>query len=377
MKLFIPVLIVAFITLSCGSAQKSFEKGDYISAFEKAAKELKAKPDDKNLEEIVKSSYKAGVTQQLDKVKTLESGNDPYKYEKIAAEYASINKMYDILQSVDCCDNFKESYRDFKEEQHQALNFAAETRYHYGEQAMTLNSREGAKQAYFEFSKAAELIPGYKDAAQLAQQSRDAATVTIFIQDFANAQPYYSLNYNPFYNQVSNYLFQLNRPGSFTQFINGSTPGYNVSSKQPDQVIQLSFPMISFSPPLITKQTVNNSQQVGTGKKNADGKEIMQTVTSTVTIYTKTVNTRAELFYQILDNHTGAFIYSNRAYSDYLWTYTWATVQGDRRALDANNQRLIGLTEIAPPQNQFLFDELTRRLYDDFTYQINNFYSNY
>ncbi|MCO4292868.1 hypothetical protein NF867_08350 [Solitalea sp. MAHUQ-68] len=377
MKVSIPILIIAFVTFSCGSAQKSFEKGDYVSSFERAAKELKSKPNDNRLIEILKDSYKTGVSQQLDKIKSLEASNNPYKYETIAAEYVTINKMYDLLQSVNCCENFKENYRDFKPEQQDAFNHAADARYHYGEQAMALNTREGAKQAYNEFSKAAQLVPNYKDAAQLAQQARDAATVTVFIQDFGNIQPMYSLNYNPFYNQVSNYLFQLNKPGSFTSFINGTTPGYNNSSKRPDQVIQMSFPMISFSRPIITKQTVTNSQQVGTGKKSVDGKEIMETVSSTVTIYTKTVNTRAELFYQILDNHTGAFIYSNRAYSDFIWTYSWATSRGDRRALDSNSQRLVSISEVAPPQNQFLFDELTRRLYDDFTYQINNFYSNY
>ncbi|AFD08634.1 hypothetical protein [Solitalea canadensis] len=377
MRFSICILFIAAIVFGCGSAQKSFEKGDYISAFERAVKELRSKPESKPLKDILRTSYKEGVTRLLDQVKAQEASTDPYRYEKVAATYSTINSMYDQLQTVNCCDKFKENYRDFKAEQKQATANATEARYSYGEQAMALNTREGSKQAYGEFMRANQLTPGYKDALKLAQQAKEEATITVFIQDFGNIQPMYGLNYNPFYNQVTNYLFRLNRPNSFTNFINGSSPGYNYNSKRPDQVIQMSFPSIYFSRPFITKQTITNNREVSTGKRGTDGKEIMQTVTAKVTIYTKTVTARAELFYQILDNHTGAFVYSNRAYADQPWTYSWAVSEGDGRALDKTNQELVGRQEIYPPQYQFIFDELTKRMYDDFTAQISQFYRDY
>lgn len=72
LKLYILLLtVISIAAVSCKTASKLYEKGNYTEAVELAAKKLQKDPDDPKLLNIIQSSYRYAVNDHETRIKEM------------------------------------------------------------------------------------------------------------------------------------------------------------------------------------------------------------------------------------------------------------------------------------------------------------------
>jgi hypothetical protein len=91
--------------------------------------------------------------------------------------------------------------------------------------------------------------------------------------------------------------------------------------------------------------------------------------------FEKTITSSGLLDFQIRD-FNGKVIAHEKMPGTYVWRDSWATYQGDERAL-TNDKALLKRRELIPPLPQDLFLEFIKPIYSQLVTKVNNFYSRY
>src|SRR5215813_1881738 len=91
------ILSVVTFLVSCKSATKLYSKGNYDEAVEVAAKKLQKDPNDKQLRDVIQSSYRYAVQDHESKISNYSSSNNDLKWEWIYNEYSSLQNLYDAI----------------------------------------------------------------------------------------------------------------------------------------------------------------------------------------------------------------------------------------------------------------------------------------
>jgi len=77
---------------------------------------------------------------------------------------------------------------------------------------------------------------------------------------------------------------------------------------------------------------------------------------------------------RIEDGYSGRLIDSKRFGGGYVWSETWASFNGDERALNSDQLRLSRRREAFPPPEQDLFIEFSKPLFGQLTDYIRKYY---
>ena len=103
MKLKLYILLLTGISISavsCKTASKLYEKGNYTEAVELAAKKLQKDPDDAKLLDIIQSSYRYAVNDHEGRVRNNAESTSELKWEWMYNDYAALQRMYDAIYRV-------------------------------------------------------------------------------------------------------------------------------------------------------------------------------------------------------------------------------------------------------------------------------------
>src|SRR5579885_643868 len=96
---FYTIFIVSAVTflVSCKSASKLYQKGNYDEAVTVAAKKLQKDPNNKSLQSTIIDAYRFAVNDHEKNITNYSSGNNDLKWEWIYNEYASLQNLYDAI----------------------------------------------------------------------------------------------------------------------------------------------------------------------------------------------------------------------------------------------------------------------------------------
>jgi hypothetical protein len=99
LKLYAYFLIaLAVFLVSCKSAEKMYQKGNYDEAVELAAKKLSKKPNDASLLETLQSAYRFAMNDHESRIRNYSNSNDALKYEHILQEYLDLQRLYESIR---------------------------------------------------------------------------------------------------------------------------------------------------------------------------------------------------------------------------------------------------------------------------------------
>jgi len=353
---------VIFITLSvlffsCKSAEKMYLKGNYDEAVELAAKKLSKKPNDAGLLQTLQSAYRFALEDHESRIRNFSNSFEDLKYERIYGEYVDLQRLYeavrrspavfDIVQPTD----YSAYITTYKEQ-------AANARIERGQILMDNNTKQGARDAYFEFQRALDLKPGDIAIRQKLDDAYASAVTNVVLLPLTRyGYQYSSYNFdmNNFNVDIMRYLNNNNNNRFVRYYQAAETRGYNVRM---DNTVEMKFSDVNIGRYRDQRSTREVSRQV-VGKEIVYKKDsvVKEWITVKATITTTTRSIQADgLLQATIRDYNDRWLWSDTYRGDYSWQASFSTFTGDERALSDEDKKLIAQKEQWPPAN----DEIIR-----------------
>jgi len=363
---------------ACTSSKKLLERGDYYAAVFKAVDKLQKSPNNKKARSALRQAYPYALSQLLNQAKHAGQANDPLRWTKTADVYQKINRMYETVQRSPAAMQVISNPKNYYKEYAGVKEKAAEEQYNLGEKALSFNTRESAKEAYYHFMKASEFESGYRDVNDKIAESHYYATLKVVVEQISLPSRHFKVSADFFQDQIAGYLHDFSNRNQFVRFY---TPDEAKREKlEPDQIMRLQFEdFVVGETNTFQKETTLTKDSVKVGEttlENGDKLPVYGNVSAKFITNRVEVGSRGLLSMRIVDGYTQGTVYNENLPGEFVWFSEWATYQGDERALTKEEKRLCGLRPVSPPPPQQMFVEFTKPIYDQLTSRINRFYRN-
>jgi tetratricopeptide (TPR) repeat protein len=353
---------VIFITLSalffsCKSAEKMYLKGNYDEAVELAAKKLSKKPNDAGLLETLQNAYRFAVEDHESRIRNFSNSFEDLKYERVYHEYLGLQRLYDaVRRSPNVFDIVQPT--DYSAYITTYQQQAANARVERGLTLMDNNTKQGARDAYYEFQRALELKPGDLNIRQKLDDAYASAVTNVVLLPLTRygfQYSSYNFDMNNFNYDILRYLNNNNNNRFVRYYQDSEARGMNLRL---DNSVEMRFSDVNIgryrdqrSTREVTKQVVGKEIVY---KKDSVVKEWI-TVKATITTTTRSVQADGLLQATVRDFNQ-RWLWSDTYRGDYSWQASFSTFTGDERALSEEDRKLIGQKEQWPPSN----DEIIR-----------------
>ncbi|MEO5909712.1 MAG: hypothetical protein ABIP95_02435 [Pelobium sp.] len=372
------VLLIGLITLvlgSCSSGEKALQNGDYDKAVYTAINRLKNNPNKEKALQTLSKGYNYALNRHLNRIKDIKLTDDKFKWEGIITEYQNINYLANAIGDCPVCMEAVPQPEKFIAELSDAKYFAAEARYEDGKQLLAKNNRLAAKDAYFDFERAEQLSPNFKDAKEMMDTAYFGALIRVLVEPVLVNSRMYKLSNQYFQDKI--YEFMRNYESrSFVKFY---TPEEAMLSKfKFDQILSLNFDDFVVGQTYVKERIENikkDNIKIGVTRDSLK-KPIYATVTGKLTTFQKTITSSGLLDFQIRDMN-GKMITHEKMPGTFVWEDSWGVYRGDERALTNEDKVLLRRKETVPPAPQALFLEFTKPIYDQLINKVRRFYTSY
>ena len=388
------------------SAQANYQANDYEAALRDTVTVLKQKPNHVEAQNFVPIFFNAAVDVGQNRIKTLETTSDKFKWDEIVAEYNRLIEMNTLVQNLPPLTHKKTKQRitfetqDYSRQLAEASEKAAEAHYQEGIRlSASADDVETQKQTAKEFKTADTFVPGYKDAQSRYEQARSAGTKKIAILTVAdesvNAHAYGVLRETITDNiirivlkdpEASEYLtivsrYQLEQVMaaqdlSVTEQFDKQTVIDIGQALGVHEIVVVQMTQIDDTVPDTTSTTLNRQDTVrkktGTkktvdedGNTKTESKYSDVTVTAKFTRHRRTSSASIIGSYRILDAQTATPKQSDNFIIEHQFVATWATYTGDKEALSKSESNELGNEKKAPAKEVMVFEasnKLSREL---------------
>ncbi len=377
LKMLIIGLLGLFILDACSSGKRLNKRGDYEGAVYQAINRLRQTPNNQKAGEALSSAYPRAVKVSLDRIKILESQNNPINLGEIVRIYTNLNKMAEELTRCPGCMQVISRPQFYTNEENRARQDAAEFHYVTGENLLKANGRENAILAFRNFELVMGFVPGYKNVATLLEDARFAATLKVLINPVSINSRTYELSNEFFESQVITYLSNL-YPNKLIRFY--QLEEYKRYNFTPDQVVTLQFDDFVVGQTLLQERVEDFSKDsvvMGTTKIGDSTISVYGTVKAKLTTRSKTLVSSGLLDLRITDGYSNRLLMQDKLSGTFTWACEWGFFNGDERALTKAQMAITKNSELMPPAPQALFVEFTKPIYQQLTQRVSNFYRNY
>ncbi len=372
------IFAVAVFVVGCNTAQKALERGDFEKSADMTISKLRSKPGDKKARRVFQQAWPMALEWHQEAIAEKKRSTDPFKWDEISRSYATLDRLSAEVRRCPACLELVERPRSYENEIREANQNAAEAHYQAGLDLMKNPTRENARNASYHFREADYRVSGYRDSHERLQDALEVATLKVMVEHLPLNLRRYELSNDYFRDQIYNSLENGRPLNEFVRFYTAEEV-YDADIDDIDQVVRLEFVDFTVGRAVRNADTkeIFSKDSVKVGEvKDADGKKlpVYGIVKARYTTYKKTVESGGELELRIIDNHTGRLLSSERIGSTYVWADTWASFNGDERALTTEQLRLAKRNEIPPPADQELFVEFTKPLYTGVIDRLRRFY---
>ncbi len=368
------------IGFGCTSSKKLLKQGAYYEAVLTATDKLKKNPGHDKTQKALRMAYPLAVQHFKEQIHKAKVTKDQWQWSLTADAYQSLNTMYEAIQSTPKARQIVSNPKSFYEQYAQVKGKAAQEQYKAGDHALSDNTREGAREAYYYFQRADQYVAGYQDVEKKMREAKDKATLKVVIDPVPVPSRFYKVSGDFFYNQVTQHLKNKYGQNSFIAFY---TPheankwGIDV----PDQILELRFEDFTVGQTNTSRHTENitkDSVKVGEiTMEDGTKKPVYGEVSAKLTTHHIQVISGGILSMIVLDGQNHGVLLNDEMEGQFTWVDEWATYQGDKRALTGEQLHLCGKRASVPPPPQDLFVEFTKPIYDQLTNRIYQYYRGY
>ncbi len=384
------------------SAKKYYQIGDYDSAVHAVSRSLQIKADNQKGISLLEIAYPLAVTRHqsnIDKLKTLEDASKwpdlVYKYEALESLGNQVELLKSILK-IQMNYNLTLAIGDYSDELKKSRPLAADYHYTMGMKYQDDISKKSQKEAAINFKLAQKFVANYKNAQELYEETRAAATITLLIRPFNG-----NINLTSFIrNQMmmkqttasKEFLRIITREQLRTILNEQGLVQAGISENNYIKIGQLSGADHILSATIVTthrpvekiseEQIKQKKEVVISKEKYVDStgvektKKIKGEVKATVNYYKKSTGATLNISYQITDINNGETIFTGNLSGKENFFYEWATYDGDKRALSDRYKRLVNRKEIFAPSIDNLTMKIAKSISAKFQRKVANHYSN-
>ena len=380
LKLYILLLTVISISaVSCKTASKLYEKGNYTEAVELAAKKLQKDPNDPKLLDIINNSYSYAVTDHESRIHNLSISTNELKYESMYNEYLSLQRMYDAIYKVPSVLEIVKPF-DYSSYLITYSQKASDVRYDRGIAFMQRYTKKSYQDAYREFQLALRFDAGNRDATIKLNEAYEYAVTNVVIlpmqQQGGFVYSSYSVGGNNFDDQLVRDL-QYNSGNQFVKFYSAwDARSQNV---RVDQEVDLRIATMDIGRQYDNRTTRKVSKDIVVKetvyKPDSVVKEYAK-VNANITTTRRTMNSSIQLQVNVR-NVDGRWVWNDNVNAVHNWSTEFATFTGDERALsDADKQIVNRRHEFAPTESEIM-RVLLESVNNDAQYRIRNYFNRY
>ncbi|MEP6750530.1 MAG: hypothetical protein ABJB86_22525 [Bacteroidota bacterium] len=372
MKRLTASLLAAFIFFAaCKSTTKLFEEGQYDKALYSALDDLRKKPDNAAAANILPQAYNEAVTKYQNSIAAASTGTqNGQKLDIIYRDYIALQKMYVAIASTPAAFSHV-SARNYASDVSAAAENAAAYRYDRGMEFMQHSDRISAQKAYENFKVVSAYVPGYKDAEEQKAAAYNMAVTNIIVDKFDQRFNNYTVDGNYFQNDI---VYNLNNIGGshYYKFYNTSEP--RAREVRADQFMDINVYDISFGQMAVNRDKYTVSKDITEKDEKDATKTKTTTVSATVNITRRIIDSRASMDYRITDAASRRMVGNDRISAQYTWEKLTGNYTGDDRALSDKDWAIIkGAFNNQPSYNE-LYRELTNQLMNQFNNRMRSIY---
>lgn len=376
---------ISILAISCKTASKLYEKGNYTEAVELAAKKLQKDPDDPKLLNIIQSSYDYAVNDHESRIRSNSESNNELKWEWIYNEYASLQRMYDAIYRVPAVFNIVKP-ADYSSYLVTYGEKAGDIRYDRGLTFMQRNhgqhpaDKQSYRSAYHEFQTALKFRPGHRDIVQKMNEAYDYAVTNVVIlpmqQHGGFVYSSYTIGGNNFDDQLIRNL-QYNSGSEFVKFY--SVWDARNQNIRVDQEINMRLATVNIGRYFDNRSTRRVSKEIVVRetiyKPDSVVREYARVYADIITTR-RTINSDALLQVSVRDTD-GRWLWNDNFNGNHSWTTEFATYTGDARALSESDKQLVNhRQEFAPPESEIM-RYLLEQISNDALYRIKNYFNRF
>lgn len=372
---FLLVGIISLGALSCKTASKLYEKGNYTAAVELAAKKLQKDPDDPKLLDIIQQSYRFAVNDHENRIRTHAQSSNELKWEWMYNEYVSLQRMYTAIFRVPSVYTLVQP-ADYSSYVQTYAEKAGDVHVERGLAYMQRYDKQSYRAAYREFETALLFKPGDTGIQQKLGEAWDYAVTNVVILPLQQHGGYVYSGYSPGADNLDDRLtrrLQNNSGNEFVRFYSA----WEARSRQvrADQLVELQFSDIrigrlnehvttrKLSKDVLVKETVIRPDSVV--REYAHVKATVQDIR-------RSLASRASLQMTIRDGNDH-WLWSETFSAQHNWSNTFSTYTGDHRALSQEDLQLTARRPETVPSELDIMQCLTDEISEEAIRQIRNY----
>jgi len=370
---------VSILTISCKTASKLYEKGNYTEAVELAAKKLQKDPDDPKLLNIIQDAYRYAVKDHETRISAHAAGTNELKWEWSYNEYASLQRMYDAIYRVPEVLAIVNPV-DYSSQLVIHREKAGDVRYDRGIAFMQRYDKQSYRNAYREFQAALKFKPGDRDAILKLSEAYDYAVTNVVIlpmqQQGGFVYSSYTVGRNNFDDQLIRNL-QYSSGNEFVKFYSGwDARSQNIRVDKEVEMIMAAVDIGRYrddrsirkvSKEIVVKETVY--------KPDSIVKEYAK-VFATITTTRRRMHSDAVLQVNVRDEN-GRWLWSDNFAANHNWSTEFSAFTGDERALSESEKQLVNRRREFAPTEPEIMRCLMEEISNNALYRIRNHFNQY
>ena len=378
MRPYLSSLILCLLIMSCSSGKKALERGDYYNATLQAVNRLRSNPNSGKAIQAVRDSYPMSLDYFQGKIDYSLSSNAPFKYSEVVGFYEKMNRLSDEVSRCPAAFNLFPKVNYFTTELAQVRKLAAEEQYNAGLSNEKINSRLSWKDAWFNFQQADHFSSGYLDVKRRLEVAKFNATLKVIVEQIQVPRKY-QLTSDFFLNQILENLMR-NRPNEFVAYYSPESAD-KAGLKNPDQLLRMNFDDFVIGQ-VYDKESVQelsrDSVEVGTVTlSNGQKIKAYNTVKAKLIVNRRELVSKGVLDVTIVDLSINKVVSQQKFPGQFVWFAEWGSFNGDERALNDEQLKICKRKTIPPPNQQDLFIEFTKPIYNQVTPFLKSFYKQY
>ena len=380
-KFFLFLLSGFFLLNSCSTGLKSLQRGEYYDAILKAANRLSSDPDNRKATQVVRDGYPMVIAFYQEEIDQILSSRDQFKWQRTLEIMQSVNSISDEIRRIPAARKLVPNPKTYTSEMADVKNNAAQEFYDSGMDALSRNTRETAKQAYFDFLKADELVRGFRDTKQKMLESKDLATLKVVVEQIpVNGKYEYSARF--FYDNVFQMLNQRFQEKDFVHFYSPEEAD-KMKLKFPDMVLQMGFYDFYIDRPRHFEEEKELSKQVEEKYQVKISKDSTATQTRSVLkkgkikIITDQVGSGGLLELKAVEFQSQKIVFTDKIPGQFTWENKYGIFVGDKEVLDNTLIAILNNQSQLPPASQDMFVLFTKPIFNQLTDKLVNYFKQY
>ncbi len=376
---FLSFITATILFISCKTASKLYEKGNYDEAVELAAKKLQKDPTDSKLRNIIQSSYKYAVEDHESRIRNNSESNNELRWEWMYNEYASMQKMYDAIRKVPQIFELIHPM-DYSSYMVTYAEKAGDTRYDRGLSFMNGFTKKGYQDAYHEFQIAERFKPGNRDVVLKMNEAYEYAVTNVVILPVEENNGFRFSAYSNSYSSPDEQLLRDLQYGAGNEFVKFFSD-WDARNKEirVDQVVDMRLATMNIGHYYDDRSTRKVSKEVvikeTVYRPDSIVKEYAK-VYATITTIRRTMKSDALLQVNVRDAE-GGWLWNDNFSASHNWTTEFATFTGDARALSDADKQLIDRRQEQAPREEEIIRCLMDEINSNASYRIRNYFIRY